>query len=334
MKIAIHHAKGSFSEGWISYCENNNIEYKIVNAFSTNIINDVLDCDVFMWHFHHLSYKDTITAQKVLFSLDQAGIKVFPDMKTCWHFDDKVAQKYLLEAIQAPLIPSHIFYNEQDALKWVASTKYPIVFKLKGGAGATNVELVKNKNQAIKKINKAFSRGYPYFNKIENLKEKWRKFKSNNGTLKDVFIGVYRLFVTPKSLRYFPKEIGYAYFQEFISGNDGDIRLIIIDGKYAYGMKRVNRKGDFRASGSSEFIYESIPESVLKTGFQVAKKLNLQSVAFDFVFDEKKNPLIIEVSYAFGTKGSSQCKGYWKDDLSWHEGVVNPYEWQIESFIK
>ena len=38
MKIAIHHRQGSFSDRWIEYCETNNIEYKIVNAFDNNII--------------------------------------------------------------------------------------------------------------------------------------------------------------------------------------------------------------------------------------------------------------------------------------------------------
>ena len=36
MKIAIHHTRGSFSDGWIQYCEENNIDYKLVNYFDQN----------------------------------------------------------------------------------------------------------------------------------------------------------------------------------------------------------------------------------------------------------------------------------------------------------
>lgn len=44
------------------------------------------------------------------------GIKSCPDENTCWHFDDKIGHKYLLEAIDAPLAPSYVFYNRIDEL--------------------------------------------------------------------------------------------------------------------------------------------------------------------------------------------------------------------------
>ena len=95
MKIAIHHRLGSFSDRWIAYCEQQNIPFKVVNAFDSNIIEQVKDCDVFMWHHHHGQFKDVLTAKRILFALEHAGVKVFPDFKTGWHFDDKVAQKIL-----------------------------------------------------------------------------------------------------------------------------------------------------------------------------------------------------------------------------------------------
>ena len=97
-------------------------------------------------------------------------------------------------------------------------------------------------------------------------------------------------------------------------------------------MKRRVRKNDFRASGSSDFIYDEIPKSVLQIGFDVSKRLNLQSVAFDFIFKNGK-PLIIELSCFFGSKGSSKCKGYWDDECVWHEGPFEPMYWQIENLI-
>src|SRR5690606_25188482 len=132
------------SERWIEYCKKENIDYKLVNAFDNDIIQQLADCDGFMWHHHHGDFKDVLAAKKIHFALEHAGIKVFPDFKTAWHFDDKVAQKYLLEAIEAPLVPSYVFYDKKTALEWAEKTSYPKVFKLKGGAGATNVKLVKS----------------------------------------------------------------------------------------------------------------------------------------------------------------------------------------------
>src|SRR5690554_2479023 len=135
MKIAIHQRKGSFSDRWIEYCEKKNIEYITVNAFDNDIIKQVKECDVLMWHHHHGNFKDVLAAKKILFSLEHAGIKVFPNFNTAWHFDDKVAQKYLLEAIDAPMVPSYVFYDKEEALTWADQTSFPKVFKLKGGAG-------------------------------------------------------------------------------------------------------------------------------------------------------------------------------------------------------
>jgi hypothetical protein len=37
----------------------------------------------------------------------------------------------------------------------------------------------------------------------------------------------------------------------------------------------------------------------------------LQSVAYDFVLDENSKPLIVEMSYGFGTEGIGNAPGSW-----------------------
>ena len=181
MKIAIHHTPHSFSERWIDYCKEKGIPYKIVNAYDSDIVKQVEDCDAFMWHHHHADYRDALFAKQLLYSLETGGKKVFPDFHTGWHFDDKVGQKYLLESIGAPLVPSYVFYTKQEALDWVDKTSFPKVFKLRGGAGAANVRLVHSKSEAKKLIRKAFGRGFTQFDRWGYLKEnlsKWRRGKA------------------------------------------------------------------------------------------------------------------------------------------------------------
>ena len=141
MRIAIHHRKGSFSEHWIAYCKEKDIDYMIVNAYDTDIIRQVSDCDAFMWHFHQGDYRDMQFAKAIILSLEAKGIRCFPNSRTCWHFDNKVWEKYLLEAVDAPLVPSYVFYTKEEALAWASKTTFPKVFKLKGGASASNVKL-------------------------------------------------------------------------------------------------------------------------------------------------------------------------------------------------
>lgn len=334
MKIAIHKRESSFSEHWINYCINCNIDYKIVNAFDNDIIEHIKDCDGFMWHHHQENFKDIIVAKSILFSLEQAGIKVFPNFSTGWHFDDKVSQKYLLEAINAPLVKSFVFYDKNQALDWAENTSYPKVFKLKGGASASNVKLVKNKKDAYKLIKKAFSKGFLQFDRISYLKECIYKFRNSKESFIIIMKGIYRLFVLPDFAKKLSREKGYIYFQDFIPNNNFDTRIVVIGGNIAAAEKRFVRDNDFRASGSGKFSYTDINLEMVRISFNVAKRLNLQSAAFDFILDSNGNPLIVEVSYGFGMKGIVNVPGYWDVNLNWHEGDFDPFSIMVNDLIK
>lgn len=170
MQIAIHHSPGSFSDRWILYCEKSGIDFKIVNCYSNDIISQLKDCDILMWHFHHSDYKDVLFAKQLLYAVVQLGMKTFPDFSTCWHFDDKVGQKYLFESIGAPLATSYVFYTKKEAFNWIENTTFPKVFKLRGGAGSENVKLVNSTGQAKKLAKKAFGKGFAQFDRLGNLK--------------------------------------------------------------------------------------------------------------------------------------------------------------------
>lgn len=335
MKIAIHHRSGSFSERWIEYCKKNKINYKLVNAFDNDIIQQVKGCDAFMWHHHHGQFKDVLTAKKILFSLEQAGIKVFPNFNTGWHFDDKVAQKYLLESIGAPLVPSYVFYDEEEAIAWAKKTTYPKVFKLKGGAGASNVELIRSSKDAEKKIHQAFSKGFSQFNKINNLNENIRKLKNGNGSILGVVKGVGRLLIEPHYSRIQAPERQYIYFQEFIPNDGFDIRVVVI-GEKAVALKRLVRKNDFRASGSGNLVFENqnIDKRYIKLAFDVSSKLSSQCLSVDLIHSKKDEIFIVELSYGFPMNNFLDgASGYWDENLKWYEGKFNPYEWMIKSLF-
>ena len=333
MKIAIHNA-GGFAPRWIEYCKKNNIDYKIVNVYDSDIVEQVADCDAFMWHHHHANYKDVLFAKQLLFSLQSAGKVVFPDFNTGWHFDDKVGQKYLLESIGAPLVPSYVFYTKKEALEWIEQTDFPKVFKLRGGAGSQNVKLAHTAAEAKRFARKSFGKGFPQYSKIDNLKERFRKWRLGKTDFKDVLKGVVRFFDVPAFAKMHAPEKGYVYFQDFIPNNNFDTRIVVIGGEYAVAEKRFIRKGDFRASGSGVFSYESIDLNAVKIAFEIAEKLSTQSVAFDFIYDNG-NPLIVEISYCFGTKGLSNAPGYWTSDMQWHEGSGFDFcGWMVENVVK
>jgi glutathione synthase/RimK-type ligase-like ATP-grasp enzyme len=333
VKLGIHHTIGFFSERWIAYCDANAIEYKLVDCYKNNIIQQLSDCDALMWHFNHKSPKASKFAKQLLLAVQTSGKKVFPDYNTVWHFDDKVGQKYLLEAIGAPLAPAYVFYERQEAREWVDQTSLPKVFKLRTGAGSDNVRLVKSKSIAHRLIKKSFGKGFKQYEGWGSLKERFRKYRLGKTTLWDVVKGIMRLVHTTEYSRITGRERGYVYFQDYIAGNDHDIRVVVVGDK-AFAIKRMVRQDDFRASGSGNILYgrDLFDKKTIELSFALAKKLQSQCVAFDYVHENGK-PLVVEISYGFSPIGYDPCPGFWDLEMNWHEGKFDPYGWMVDNLI-
>lgn len=332
--IGIQNNKGAFSERWMAYCESKNIPYKVVDSYQNDIVEQLKDCDAFMWHHNHMHPKDLVFAKQLLFSLEQAGKIVFPDFKTAWHFDDKLGQKYLFESLEIPFVNSFVSYNKEEALEWARTTNYPKVFKLRGGGGSWNVFLVKNKTEAIRIIRKAFSSGFKQYDAWSNIKERWRKYRLGKCSFFGLLMGFVRVIYLPLYAKIIGRDMGYVYFQDFIPNNDSDIRVIVIQNK-AFAIKRMVRANDFRASGSGNILYskELFDEGTIKLSFEIARKLGGQSVALDFVYDNAV-PKVVEVSYGFVQAGYDKCPGYWDCEMQWHEGFFDPCEWMVDLVVE
>lgn len=336
MKIAIHHIKGSFSDQWVKYCEKEKIPFKIVNCYDNEIMNHLSDCNGLMWHWDLNDFKANLFARQLTHSLELKGIKVFPDIYTSWHYNDKVGQKYLLEAVKAPLVPSYVFYSKSEAFEWIENTTFPKVFKLRNGASSANVRLVKNKCEAKRLVNTAFGKGFSSINSIGRLQQRLYnlRLRKDIHSVKRLFGGFARLFIPNEAEKFSHKEIGYIYFQDFIPDNKCDYRIQVV-GNYCWGFQRIVRKNDFRASGSGLQKFELLEFSpeMIRIAFEIASKLNLQSVAFDFIMDRSGQPLLIEMSYCFGFDDEDVTYGYWTPDLVFHKSGFNPFFEMVNNFI-
>lgn len=338
MRIAIHYSNAdyNFSGRWIEYCKMIGVEFKIVNAYSTNIIKQIEDCDIFMWHHFQGSYKDCLFAKQLLYSLQVAGKRVFPDFNTGWYFDDKVGQKYLLESIGAPLVTSYVFYSKEDAFRWIDETTFPKVFKLRGGAGSANVKLAHTQKEARHLVRKAFGTGFSQYDKIGTFKERLYQWRQGKDSLQGVCISIIRFFVPPTFAIMHAPEKGYAYFQDFIPNNPFDIRIVVVGDK-AFAIKRLCRDHDFRASGGGKLVYDKkqIDIRCVAIAFDVNEKIKAQSIAYDFIFDAKNTPKIVEISYGYSVAAYDKCEGYWTKDMQWHNGSHFDFcAWMVDNILK
>ncbi len=302
----------------------NNIEHIELDVNDPEFWNKVKTVDLFLAKFSQID-DDLRLAEQILPVIDkELKIPCFPDYHTAWHYDDKVKQYYLLSQYDFPIVPSYIFWDKLKALEWAEKTEYPVVFKLKGGSGSSNVTLVHSKAHAKRLIRKAFGRGiHPHYYDLSG------KFKAFNYKIKKIA----KFLIKPYYNRYirningFPnytRQKNYVYFQKFMPNNNHDLRVAIL-GKRAWAFKRIVRPNDFRASGSNNYDARrsEIDMRAVKIAFEISKKFKFQSMAYDFVYDENNNPFVVEISYTYGDYPEFS-NGYWDENLQWHNGHYVP----------
>lgn len=340
MKIAIH-KEGSWNEKVAAYCVENKIEHQLIDFKSSNIIEKLNGFTHAFWLYHHANPNDVVFAPKILSAIDRLNIKVFPNNETRFHFDDKVAQKYLFEALNIETPQAWVFYDEASACEWSkADVILPIVAKLKGGAGSYNVKLIRSNRELNSYIKKCFNGGIKNYPSItKDLIHKTKQTHKANG-FKSVLKRAMRIpgFLKAYNERkkYSPVDIGYVYFQEFVPGNKSDIRVSVVGDK-AWAYTRFVRENDFRASGSGSmcFDHKKIPDSLIEKSFSSAKSLKMQSCCFDWVKDTRDNSFkVVEVSMGFVDDYVIKCGGYFDNRGRWHDSPTSACEEVFKQIIE
>jgi len=324
----------SFSDRWVSLLRQQGHEAVLVDANEPEFFEKVGRCDGFMWWFAHLPFPRNF-ARRVVAAVEHGmGIPVFPTWKTVWHFDDKVGQYYLLNAAGIPTAPTRVFWYRQAAMKFCREAKYPLVMKLAGGITSENVRMVKDAREAEYWVGRMFDSGLVAMQKpsIGGLAGARKRLKDS---LRLLVKGVQPL----PSLRY-EVQRGYALVQEFLPGNEFDTRVTVI-GNRAFGFRRMNRPGDFRASGSGRIDFDptKIDREIVRLAFAARRKLDSQSLAIDGMYRDGK-PVIVEISYYYEGWAVAQCPGHWELDddpaasgLKWVEGQLEPADAILEDFL-
>lgn len=342
MKIAVHWTDTldsySFSPRWVEYLREHGHEVVLTNMRRTDVISHVRGCDGVMWHWCHVP-DDKQTAHKILNAIEQhLGLAVFPDFPTSWHYDEKISQHYLLDAVEVPKIKSWVFWDYEEAESFLRSASYPLVFKLSVGAASANVVKVHNYKEAIALVDKTFKKVFfPYSMNEFSFQKKLLSLAYYKSCVRRTLNSIPYIFANeyPPLPVYYLLQKNYAYFQEFCANNPCDIRITVI-GNRAWGFLRENRSGDFRASGSGKIDYDPshVPIEAVKLAFETSRKINTQSLAYDIMYDNEGNLVINEVTYCFVFRAVYNAPGYWDSDLNWHEGHLYPQDAQAEDLIQ
>lgn len=307
----------------------NNIEYIDLDSSKPDFWNKIRQIDAFIYRWAHTDYHHQ-HATAIIPVIEKIYCKpCFPNWNTCWHYDDKVKQSLMLMAKGFPACNFKVFWNKPEAKEFLESYKdYPIVFKLKSGSGSMQVKLLKNKKEAFYTLDKSFSLGFsPDYFGIHNILKTFNYdlYKTVRSLIKMIYLRYFSDGINPQWIR----QRNYFYFQKFCPGNDFDTR-VQITGKRAFAFIRYNRPNDFRASGSNNWSLDrdKIDMEFVRIAFNISKAFDFQSMAYDFIYDENRKPVIVEISYCFGDYPEFS-NGYWDESLVWHEGRFLPQYFEL-----
>jgi len=321
---------GSWAHSWIEFCKQNAIEFELLDGTGNAVTAKLLDFGCLLWHFTGFSFTHMLVARNVLYSAKVMGLKVFPDFNEAWHFDDKIAESYLLESVNASIPPWYVFFNEGEAVKWVKEDAYfPLVAKLRKGSGSQNVKLITNSEEGIHYCRKMFGSGINCAPSIP--------FKaSSNIKSARTFLELYkRMKRIPEFIRMhnnateFPYERGYVFFQEFIPNNGFDLKVVVVGDKLSFVARNI-RKADFRASGGGDLFYDRdlVSKEIIETAFRISDRLGFQCMGYDFVIDRNSGQgKIVEISYGFSNSAILGAQGFYDRIGNWHSEPLNaPHE--------
>ncbi|MBN2885126.1 MAG: hypothetical protein JXM75_00260 [Chromatiaceae bacterium] len=322
-------------EIWVRVLERAGFATQPVDVYRPDILERIAGSAGFMWRWAHFGGMERVARRLLPVIETQLGIPVYPDQKSCWHYDDKIAQFYLLSTCRVPMPKTWIFYRQHEAIQKAEQLDYPVVLKLYAGAAAENVILLQSFAEAEFWIGLLFGRGVSDL-AAEHYR-RWPIAKRLKAALKALVKGEAPWEPLPKSAVH----RGYVYLQEYLAGNAFDTRVTII-GNRAYAFRRYNRANDFRASGSGliDWTPESIDERFIRLAFFTARQLGSQSCAIDGLMRDRQ-PVVGEVSYTYRSWGIQRCPGHWvlqgdieTGRLDWKPGSMWPEEAQAADFIE
>jgi glutathione synthase/RimK-type ligase-like ATP-grasp enzyme len=323
--------QNSYSDRWVPRLRELGHDVELVSVSSPDFLERLARCDAFLWWFPPIARVAEV-GKHILPALSHAGkVLVHPDLRSCWHFDDKISQAYLLQAAGLPMPRTWVLWRYDDAIEFLRTARYPLVTKLASGVRSENVAMLRNFDDGKRHARRMFGAG------AETLLQ--RRFGFLRRAVRPLR-RVLRRVVGAPPLMLPHRHHNYMLVQEFVEGNDFDTRVTVI-GNRAFAFRRSNRPNDFRASGSH--LKDDDPSGIaldaIQLAFAASRALQMPALCFD-ILRQNGRPVITEISYYFNAPSIRECPGHWKrrddhrdDELDWVAGTTHAEDAVLEDFL-
>jgi hypothetical protein len=201
--------------------------------------------------------------------MEEMNIHCFPSASMIHYYDDKALEARFFRDRYIATPETMVSSDPGELIGFLQKASYPLVAKTPWGANSNNVRLIRTAEEGEKLVRFAFGRR-PRF--LWPGCGKWKAFRSGKSIL----------------------------FQEYVP-SDGDWRITTLGKDLVSVVKRGNRPGDFRASGSG--IREiaashDVPLETCSALLKLGQEEGFTSMAYDLL-PHKGKWLVLEMSYTF-----------------------------------
>lgn len=312
----------------IASCKSLGVEYKVVDIFSANWIENVKsadDCDGFFCPSNCISQElKTIQDERYYFVSQVLHRPIYPDFTGLYIHESKRNMAAWLEINGYPHAKTKVFTDRKEALEYLDNCQYPIVTKANVGAGASKVVILKSKSKAKRMAKKCLTDSSFRFLK--------RGLAYN--------MRFHRWYMPPmRDVRNRQKD--YFIVQEFVKDVQHEWRILKVGDSY-FGHQKLLKDGF--ASGSGMVGWVAPPRELLEMVHEICEKGGFQCMDVD-IFETKSGEYSInELQASFGSYADYQMsiEGHhgryvYKDgDFVFEEGNFNVFgsvRLKIENFI-
>ncbi len=246
-------------------CKDLGVPYRMVDISGPDWLAEVRNCQcdgLFIWPSTHLAVVKRMYDERLRIIVEDLGIPIFPGLKELWFYESKRRMAYWLEAHDIPHCRTSVFYSQKDAMAHAGTTQLPVVTKTNFGAGASGVNLFRDRRRLQAYVRRCFGKG----------------ITRPTGDRRD-------------------REWGEVIFQEYVK-DAVEWRVLRLGDSY-FGHQKL-MKGDFH-SGSGLVGWETPPERLLDFVREITEIGPFTSMDVDIFEAPDGRYLVNELQCMFGS---------------------------------
>ncbi len=326
MKIGVFKAFSDIHLKVIEACKDIGVDYEVVDILSADWIKNVQNstCDGFFCSSTCATQeKKTILDERYYFVSQIMNRPIYPDYLGLYIHENKRNMAAWLELNNYPHVSTKVFTNKKEALTYLSSASYPLVFKSNLGSGSSKVRIIKSKSKA-----KRFAKSVFPIN----------KYGLSNLNLGKIYNSKVRGIPVPDIASAQRDYLLVQEFKEIVH----EWRIIKIGDSYFGHQKLLH--GDF-ASGTGLVGWVAPPKELLLMVKDICDKGGFLCMNVD-IFETKKGEYFInELQASFGSYEDSQMYidgkpgryKYMNGEFIFEEGLFNTFgssRLKIEHFLQ